>query len=104
MSLVTAFSVFISLNYDREELAILSVLGGFAAPLMVSTGEGNYLVLFSYLLVLDTSLLVIAFYRNWSVLNGVTYVLTLLMYGIWLNQKVLNVEVSEEVPYLGALS
>lgn len=103
MSLVTAFSVFISLNYDREELAILSVLGGFAAPLMVSTGEGNYLVLFSYLLVLDTSLLVIAIYRNWSVLNGVTYVLTLLMYGIWLNQKVLNVELSDGVPYLGAL-
>ncbi|MCG9879416.1 MAG: DUF2339 domain-containing protein [Bacteroidia bacterium] len=103
MSVVTAFSVFISLKYDREELAILSVIGGFSAPLMVSTGEGNYLVLFTYLLVLDASLMVLAFYRNWSVLNGVTYVLTLLMYGIWLNQKVLSAEISEEVPYLGAL-
>ncbi|MDP3930198.1 MAG: DUF2339 domain-containing protein [Bacteroidota bacterium] len=103
LTVVTAFSVFISLAYDRQELAILSVIGGFAAPLMVSTGEGNYIVLFSYLLLLDASLLVLAFYRNWSVLNGVTYLLTVLMYGIWLNQKVLQQEVSEAIPYLGAL-
>lgn len=103
LTVVTAFSVFISLTYDRQELAILSVIGGFAAPLMVSTGEGNYIVFFSYLLLLDASLLVLAFYRNWSVLNGVTYLLTLLMYGIWLNQKVLQQEVSDAIPYLGAL-
>jgi len=103
LTVVTAFSVFISLAYDRQELAILSVIGGFAAPLMVSTGEGNYIVLFSYLLLLDASLLVLAFYRNWSVLNGVTYFLTVLMYGIWLNQKVLQQEVSDTIPYMGAL-
>ncbi len=103
LALVTAFSIFISLTYDRQELAILSVIGGFAAPLMVSTGEGNYIVLFSYLLLLDTSLLILAFYRNWSVLNGVTFLLTALMYGIWLNQKVLQSAYSEFIPYLGAI-
>lgn len=103
LTFVTAFSVFISLTYDRQELAILSLIGGFSAPLMVSTGEGNYIILFSYLLLLDASLLVLAFYRNWSILNGVTYILTLLMFGIWLNQKVLLVDPAPEVPYMGAL-
>lgn len=103
LTFVTAFSVFISLTYDRQELAILSLIGGFSAPLIVSTGEGNYIILFSYLLLLDASLLVLAFYRNWSILNGVTYILTLLMFGIWLNQKVLLVDPAPEVPYMGAL-
>jgi len=47
MVLITAFSCFLSLSYNRKELAILSLIGGFAAPFMVSTGSGNYQVLFS---------------------------------------------------------
>lgn len=103
MCVVTGFSVFISLRYDRQELAILSLIGGFIAPLLVSTGEGNYIVLFTYLLILDASLLVLAFYRNWSILNGVTYFLTVLMYGTWFKQNVLVEDSTKEIPFLGAL-
>jgi uncharacterized membrane protein len=103
LCIVTSFSVIVSLNYNKQELAILSLIGGFASPLMVSTGDGNYIVLFSYLLVLDTSLLLIAFYKNWSILNGITYALTVLMFGGWLQKEVLGVEIKDGKPYLGAL-
>lgn len=103
LCIVTSFSVLISLNYDKQELAILSLIGGFASPLMVSTGDGNYIVLFSYLLILDTSLLFIAFYKNWSILNGITYALTVLMFGGWLQKEVFGVEIKDGKPYLGAL-
>lgn len=103
LCVVTGFSVFVSLAYDRQELAILSLIGGFVAPLLVSTGEGNYIVLFTYLLILDASLLVLAFYRNWSILNGVTYFLTVLMFGAWFKQNVLVEDATQEIPFLGAL-
>lgn len=53
MVVITIFSAFVSVSYDRKELAVLSLIGGFAVPFMVSTGEGNYKVLFTYIAILN---------------------------------------------------
>src|SRR5690606_30266447 len=40
MVVITAFTVVLSLGYNRVELAVFAILGGFGSPFMVSTGEG----------------------------------------------------------------
>ena len=80
---VTLFSIVLSLLYDRKELAIFSLLGGFASPLMVSTGVGNYVVLFSYILILNTGMLVVSFIKKWRILGIISYVLTLAFFWVW---------------------
>jgi hypothetical protein len=87
MLVITAFSVFISIGYDRQELAILSIIGGFATPFIVSTGSGNYVVLFTYIIILDLGMLVLAMVRKWTLVNIITYVLTMLLYLSWLATK-----------------
>jgi hypothetical protein len=82
--LITAFAVFLSLLYDRKELAVLSLLGGFASPLMVSSGSGNYVVLFTYLLILNAGMLALAFKKRWRAVGMTAYVLTLIFYWSWL--------------------
>jgi uncharacterized membrane protein len=84
MILITAFSVFLSLRYDRKELTIFSLLGGFASPLMVSSGMGNYIVLFSYIFILNTGMLIIAFRKDWKIIGVIAGVLTQFFYWIWL--------------------
>lgn len=84
---VTIFSVILSLYYDRKELAIFSLLGGFASPLMVSTGEGNYIVLFSYILILNSGMLVISFIKKWRIIGILSYILTLLFFWVWVLQS-----------------
>ena len=84
MLVITAFSVVISMAYNRQELAILSIIGGFATPFMVSTGSGNYVVLFTYIIILDLGMLVLAFTRKWTLVNIITYVFTILLYISWL--------------------
>lgn len=81
---ITLFSVILSLFYDRKELAIFSLLGGFASPLMISTGTGNYIVLFSYILILNSGMLMVAFRRKWHIIGILSYVLTLLFFWTWL--------------------
>lgn len=99
MVLITAFSCFISLAYDRRELAVLSLIGGFAVPFMVSTGEGNYQVLFSYILILNAGILALAYFKKWPIINVLSYIFTVLLFGGWLNN-----DLSIEQPhYLGAL-
>lgn len=87
MLIITGFAVALSLAYNRIELAVLSILGGFASPFMVSTGEGNYVVLFTYILILDLGMLVLAYYKKWNLVNIISYVFTVLLFGIWLGTQ-----------------
>ncbi|MEP6846626.1 MAG: DUF2339 domain-containing protein, partial [Panacibacter sp.] len=81
MVIITAFAVILSILYDRIELAILATIGGFITPFLVSTGSGNYIVLFTYLCILNTGLIVLAFYKRWHILNFIAFIFTVLIYG-----------------------
>jgi uncharacterized membrane protein len=84
MLVITAFSVILSMLYDRQELAIIALVGGFVTPFLVSHGNGNYKVLFSYLLILNTGLLVIAYNKAWRLLNGLAFGFTVILFISWL--------------------
>jgi uncharacterized membrane protein len=99
MVVITAFSALISLSYNRIELAVLSLIGGFAVPFMVSTGEGNYVVLFSYIIILNIGILALAYYKKWNLVNVLAYIFTVLLYGGWLFKEI----ESDKPHYLGAL-
>ncbi len=84
MLIITAFAVVLSILYDKQELAIISLVGGFIAPFLVSTGTGNYITLFIYLIVLNTGLLIIAYNRSWRLLNLLSFIFTIILFGGWL--------------------
>lgn len=99
MVLITVFSCLVSLSYNRKELAVLSLIGGFAVPFMVSTGQGNYVVLFTYILILNIGILALAYYKKWGIINILSYLFTIVLYGAWLFN-----DIDEKTPhYLGAL-
>jgi uncharacterized membrane protein len=99
MVAITGFAIFLSLAYDRIELMVISLIGGFAAPFMVSTGDGNYIVLFTYLMILNIGMLVVAYFKKWNLINILSYAFTILIYGGWLVNKFLYAN----TPYMGAL-
>lgn len=83
MVAITGLAVALTLAYDRRELAVISLLGGFAAPFLVSTGEGNYKVLFTYLLILNAGMLVLANFKKWYVINVLAFALTAIVMLSW---------------------
>ncbi|HEY5692486.1 MAG TPA: DUF2339 domain-containing protein [Cyclobacteriaceae bacterium] len=91
---ITSFAVVLSLGYNRIELAVLSILGGFASPFMASAGEGNFVELFTYILILDSGMLVLAYYKKWNLVNIICYLLTVLLFGSWLGAKFDGQEIS----------
>lgn len=84
MIVITIFAVALALLYDKQELAIIALIGGFLAPLLVSTGTGDYKVLFTYLIILNSGLLVIAYHKAWRLLNLLNFIFTVLMFASWL--------------------
>ncbi len=98
MVVITAFSSLVSVSYNRMELAILSLIGGFAVPFMVSTGQGNYVVLFSYIVILNAGILSIAYFKKWNVLNLLSFIFTILLFGGWYVVELLD----DKLPHRGA--
>ena len=97
MVVITIFAVILSILYNRLELAIIATIGGFITPLLVSTGHGNYIVLFTYIVILNAGLIVLANYKQWRPLNFIAFFFTVILYTGWL----IN-ENSYTLPRMGA--
>lgn len=79
--LITGLMSTLSMIYNRRELAIIALLGGFVAPFLVSDGTGSYAVLFTYVMILDLGMFGLSMYRKWGELPVLCFVLTWLVMG-----------------------
>ena len=68
---------------DSLALAVLGIVGGFLAPILVSTSNGNHVSLFSYYAVLNAAIFAIASVRPWRVLNLIGFAFTFVIGTAW---------------------
>ncbi|MGY2166637.1 DUF2339 domain-containing protein [Pseudomonas tolaasii] len=71
---VTVFSAILAVTQDALGLACAAALGGFAAPILASSGAGNHVALFSYFALLNAGILAIAWFKAWRLLNLIGFV------------------------------
>jgi uncharacterized membrane protein len=86
MVVITIFAVLLSLYYDRLELAVLATIGGFITPFLVRGEQDNYIALFTYLCILNSGLMVLAWFKRWPSINVIALFFTTLIYGSWLTR------------------
>ncbi|MFW0766124.1 DUF2339 domain-containing protein [Trabulsiella odontotermitis] len=67
--LICAASVGLAILQKALSLAMLASLGGYLTPLLLSTGSGNYVALFSFYLLLSVGILAISVWQHWRELN-----------------------------------
>ncbi|MEO8404515.1 MAG: DUF2339 domain-containing protein [Chitinophagaceae bacterium] len=87
MVIISGFAVLLSLYYNRQELAILATIGGFITPFLLTTGQENYVALFTYLSILNAGLMVLAWFKRWSSINIIALFFTTFIYGGWLIKR-----------------
>lgn len=73
---VTLFMSVLAVLYDRRELAIISLVGGFLAPFLVTSGEDNYIALFTYVSILNVGMFILSIYKKWTELPIISFVFT----------------------------
>jgi len=83
MVAITAFSVWLSILYNRRELAVLSLIGGMLTPIMVSRGDGNYHVLFIFITTLNIGMLALSLRKQWKELIIISFTGTLLIFWMY---------------------
>ena len=81
--LVVAAAGMLAVLQDALALAVLAIVGGFLAPILVSTDSGNHVALFGYYAVLNAMIFVIAWIRPWRALNLLGFAFTFGVGTLW---------------------
>ncbi|HYR28160.1 MAG TPA: DUF2339 domain-containing protein, partial [Thermoanaerobaculia bacterium] len=86
MLVVTAAAVFLSTRRDSVFIALLGLIGGFATPALLSSGENRPIALFSYLLLLNGGISWIAFRKRWPLLTALSMLVTVVYQWAWVEK------------------
>ena len=69
LGILSAITIGLAVRQNALPLALLALSGGFFAPILTSSDIGNLVTLFSYYLLLNVTIAIIAHYRTWKMLN-----------------------------------
>jgi uncharacterized membrane protein len=87
MVVVTVLCGFLSWRYESQLVAWLGMTGGFATPLLLSTGQDEPVGLFSYMMLLDFSFLFVANRRRWPLVAALGLLATFVIQGMWFFER-----------------
>ena len=65
MIVLTIFTTYQALRYDRQEIALLGLVGAYGIPFLISPNRGNPELLFLYITIINTGIVFISARRPW---------------------------------------
>lgn len=80
---ICALSAVIAVAQNAQAMAFAGFAGAFAAPLLVSTGQGSHVALFSYYLLLGVAIATLAWRKAWRALNLLGFFATFGIATLW---------------------
>lgn len=100
---VTAVMAFLALRRDSQPIAFLSLVGGLLTPALMSRGENQQVMLFSYLLILGGAALVICWRKEWYSLLPLAFVTTQLYFWQWYDSFYIRAQFLERTALFACL-
>ena len=76
LAAVAIFSGALAVLQDALPLMVIGEVGGFMAPILASTGQGNHVALFSYYVLLNLGVFGVAWFKAWRLPNLLGFLFT----------------------------
>jgi len=80
---LVAAAALLAVLQNAVALAVLGFVGGYLGPVLISSGSGNHVALFSYYALLNAAVFAIAWLRPWRALNLVGFGFTFAIGSMW---------------------
>lgn len=87
MAWTTAMAAALAFHYGAIAISVLSLIGGFLTPVLLSTNVDRPWALFSYLLLLDVGAMAVARVQRWRALEGLAMAGTAILYASWMSDR-----------------
>lgn len=95
---LTLFMSVLAVLYDRRELGTTALIGGFIAPFLVGSGDGNYIVLFTYLTILNVGMFGLSLYKKWAELPIISFGATYFIFLMYVLDRFFDYPSAAEAP------
>ncbi len=82
MLFFTAFTVFAAINFNRQVIAHIGLVGAYAVPFLLSDNSGRVGVLFAYMTIINFGILAISIVKFWKSLFYSSFIFTWLIYAV----------------------
>jgi uncharacterized membrane protein len=76
MAIVTVAAGGIAVRFNSMLVAVLGIIGGYGTPIMLATDAVNFPGLYGYMLVLGVGVLAICYWKNWPLVNYLSFAAT----------------------------
>ena len=83
MIAITAYSVYTSLSYDKEIIALIGLVGAYAIPFLIGRKSEDYTVLFIYISIINAGILLVSIKKYWRWILYGAFIVTWLLFIIW---------------------
>ncbi len=87
MLIFTVFTVAAAINYSRQVIAHIGLVGAYAIPFLLSNDSGNYAFLFTYIAIINAGILAISVVKYWKSLHFSSFIMTWLIFSGWFFTK-----------------
>ncbi len=87
MLFFTIFTVIASINYDRQVIAHIGLVGAYTIPFLLSQDTGRYGVLFSYISLINLGILAVSIKKYWKPLFYSSFIISWLIFFAWYADK-----------------
>ncbi len=83
MVALTVCTVMAAIFYNKQVIAHIGLVGAYAVPFLLSNDSGQVSILFSYMAIINTGILVTSFMKYWKPLYYSSFILTWLIFLTW---------------------
>ena len=83
MVLFTVFTIIAAINYDKQVIAQIGLVGAYGVPFLLSQDTGRVAILFTYIAIINAGILAISIKKYWKPLYYSSFVLTWAIYSTW---------------------
>lgn len=83
MLIFTVFTVAAAINYSRQVIAHIGLVGAYAVPYLLSDKSGNYPFFFSYIAIINIGILAISLKKYWKPLFYTSFIFTWAIFYAW---------------------
>ena len=83
MLIFTAFTVVAAINFNRQVISNIGLVGAYAIPFLLSNNSGNYAFLFTYIAIINLGILAISIKKYWKSLYYLSFIFTWAIFFGW---------------------
>ncbi len=79
----TVYTAFESIRYNRQEIAVLGMVGAYGIPFLISANSERADLFFSYIILINVGIVYLSFKKKWKVMGQLALLISWALFILW---------------------